>query len=650
ALVYVTPGPIVCANKTYLGVGAMILNPGRSAAALISGNMLNAPLNGGYGASPSPLDVSFYTPAKTSNYSLTLNGDTPSFDLKISKSVDYGTNNIALSSAYILSLSNGTTVQSATQQNAVTLGSDALKVTSSNTGAVKIGDITQGVGNLGWLGATSSFADSKSQISKMVADPVNAITGGFYLNETDLLIPGPIPIQLTRNYDSLNMASNEFGAGWKIGCFSYLSVATDSSVIYAAEMDGSVICYRQQSGSTTRWTPLAADNPNLSNQQGDAVGSVCNLFNNRIDKTTSGTATTYTLTGANGSTRTFVVAAYPTPGPKGLTRQRPYLQKWQDPQGNFLSFTFGSDPLLPDYGFLNRISSSNGNFLQLGYDIYGHVISASAADGRRVLYSYDSYGDLVGVTRPDASNIRYDYSHQPNTGAVSTGFYSEHLLTRETKPAGRILENVYDAQRRVTKQKATVGQNSALTTNATFQYNNTKNADGTLTGYTLVADALTQVTRYDYAGSQITKVTDPLNQTVQTVWYAPGDTSAGAYQRSLKQRIDKRGLSVSYKYDARGNLIETATTGNLTGSGNSTAVQSIAYNALNLPVQINEPNGNFQKLLYSSSISPYLLTSLQKYAPGGLISQTDYTYCNVGGSSTPPFANGLLQQVTQAAG
>ncbi|MEI6872514.1 MAG: DUF6531 domain-containing protein, partial [Verrucomicrobiota bacterium] len=227
ALVYVTPGPIVCANKTYQGIGAMILNPGNSAAALISGNMLNAPLNGGYGTSPSPLDVSFYTPAKTTNYTLTLNGDTPSFDLKINKSVDYGTTNIALSSAYILSLSNGTTVQSATQQNAVTLGSDALKFTSFNTGALKTGDLTLGVGNLGWMGATSSFADTQSQISKMVADPVNAITGGFYINETDLLIPGPIPIKFTRNYYSLNLASNEFGAGWKMGYFSYLSVTTD---------------------------------------------------------------------------------------------------------------------------------------------------------------------------------------------------------------------------------------------------------------------------------------------------------------------------------------------------------------------------------------------------------------------------------------
>ena len=650
ALVYVTPGPIVCANKAYQGVGAFIFNPGYSAAALISGNMLNVPLNGGYGQSPSPLDVSFYSNTKAQNYTLTLNGDTPTFDLKLTSSIDNGSNNIALSSAYILALSNGTTIQSVTQQNAVTLGASALNVTSVNTGFVKTGDLTFGVDNIGWIGATSSFADNEAKISKMVADPVNAVTGGFYINETDLLIPGPLPIQLTRNYDSLNLANNEFGAGWKMGYFSYLSVATDSNVIYAAEMDGSVVAYRLQTGSSTRWIPTAADNPNLSNQQGDSMGSVYNLFNNRIDKVINSGTVTYILTGVNGSVRTFVVASYPSPGAKGLTRQRPYLQKWVDPQGNTLNFTFGNNPLQPDFGFLNRIASSNGNFIQLNYDIYGHIISANAADGRRVFYGYDSFGDLVSVTRPDASIIQYNYSHKPNTGALTTGFYSEHLLTQEAKPAGRLLVNVYDAQRRVTQQAATVGPNSALTTNASFQYTNSKNPDGTLTGTTLVADAFKRSTRYDYAGSQIIKVTDPLNQTVQTVWYAPSDSTAGAYQRSLKQHIDKRDLSVLYKYDAKGNLIEIATTGNLTGSGSSTAVQTITYNALNLPTQITEPNGNFRKLLYTSPISPYLLTSLQRFTPAGLTSQTDTNYTNVGVAGTVPFANGLVQKVTQALG
>src|SRR5207245_577183 len=97
-------------------------------------------------------------------------------------------------------------------------------------------------------------------------------------------------------------------------------------------------------------------------------------------------------------------------------------------------------------------------------------------DGRRIYYKYDDYGDLVQVTLPDASTIGYEYSHQPNTGGVP-GFYSEHLITKEIKPGGRVLANVYDSgtTRRVTQQKSTVGADFSLVTNATFTYTNSTN-------------------------------------------------------------------------------------------------------------------------------------------------------------------------------
>ncbi len=646
ALVYITPGPVVCANKTYQGMGAFVLNPGNSAAALISSNMLNVPLNGGYGMPPTP-DLTFSQPIKiqldtlyvdtTSGYT-SLNVTPPTVS---APAIDNGSYNPVNESNRLTGIGNSTlsldlSASGAYQINAALIGSTSTNVVTQ----------VRDVDSNGSAGLTSYQGGNALQ---WVSDPVNSITGAFYINDTDLTIPGPMPIRFKRNYDSLNQANNEFGMGWKMGYFSYLSVAVNSAVIYAAEMDGSVIAYRLQSGSTTRWVPTAADNPNLSNQHGDSAGSVFNLFNNRIDVAGSGLSAVYTLTGADGSVRTFPVAKYPTPGANGITRQRPYLQKWVDANGNYLNFTFGGDNTQPDYGFLTRISASNGNFLQLNYDINGHIISANAGDGRRVSYSYDSYGDLCAVTRRDASVVNYVYSRKANA-APKVGFYSEHLIIKEIKPGGRLLVNTYDSQRRVTLQQASVGVNSALKTNATFVYSNMKNADGTLTGYTNVSDAFGKTSRYDYASSQLTKVTDPLSQTIQTVWYQPGDVSAGAYQRSLKQRIDKRGLSVLYKYDPKGNLFQTDTTGNITGSGSSTAVQTTVYNALNLPTRVNEANGNYKVFTYGNPSYPYLATAVQKFTPTGLVSETAYTYGAAGTTGTVPFANGVLLSVTQAAG
>ncbi len=41
-------------------------------------------------------------------------------------------------------------------------------------------------------------------------------------------------------------------------------------------------------------------------------------------------------------------------------------------------------------------------------------------------------------------------------------------------------------------------------------------------------------------------------------------------------------------------MVETNTSGNLTGSGSSVAVQTTTYNALSLPTRANEANGTYK--------------------------------------------------------
>ena len=647
AQVYITPGPIVCASNTYAGVGAFVLNQGGgSAAALITQNMTNAPLNGAWGSVFNPYKYSL------NNYSayqssINISGGSASFTFN---SPSTTTPTSIFSQPSVLTFANvfnGVINGTMSFDNGMLgqLTSFSGNSSLANTGSVPAG-IFKDVNNNGSMGG--SFGAIWENIANKVYDPVDIVSGSFYVNENDLSIPGPMPIQFGRNYNSKNQANNEFGTGWKMGYFAYLAITTNSNIIYAAEMDGSVIGYSLKGGSTNIWIPQASNNPTLCNQKGNSVGSVFNPFNNKIVVTGAGTNAVYTLTGADGSVRTFNVASYPTPGTNGFSRQRPYLKTWVDPQSNSLSFSFGTDTNSPDYGFLNRITACNGNFLQLNYDIYGHIISANAADGRRVGYAYDTYGDLVSVTRPDSSVIEYSYSHKPNTGTNATGYYSEHLLTQETKPGGRQLVNTYDANRRVTQQQACVGSGGALTVNANFSYNTATNADGTLSGTNTVTDAYSHTSTYTIGGGQITKITDPLNQSVTTTWYAAGATNSGAYQRSLASRTDKRGLATTYQYDANGNLTNSSVTGNITGSGSSTAVTATTYNSLNLPTQITEPTGNYTKLTYGNASYPYLVTSVQKYAAGGgVITQTDTSYTSVGTAGTVPFARGLVQSVTQ---
>jgi len=66
-------------------------------------------------------------------------------------------------------------------------------------------------------------------------DPVNTLTGEFYIDDVDLSLPGPMPLQLRRNYGSQNLAANQLGYGWKLSYMPSLVVGISNNLIYCAK-------------------------------------------------------------------------------------------------------------------------------------------------------------------------------------------------------------------------------------------------------------------------------------------------------------------------------------------------------------------------------------------------------------------------------
>ena len=157
--------------------------------------------------------------------------------------------------------------------------------------------------------------DSKTSYNngkgELVGDPVNLITGDFYIDASDLNLESPFPLSIRRNYSSLNTADNGMGVGWRFAFMHYLEaeeMGTDSeAILYAAEMDGTVIAYRRESAEVDHWTVDSGLNPQLKNSAENGVGSTANLYNNYIEKTGSA----YTLYAANGEIRIYKEKAYP---------------------------------------------------------------------------------------------------------------------------------------------------------------------------------------------------------------------------------------------------------------------------------------------------------------------------------------------------
>jgi RHS repeat-associated protein len=472
-------------------------------------------------------------------------------------------------------------------------------------------------------------------VSPFAAEPVNVTTGAFFEEQVDLHLNGPLPIEIKRTYSSLNAtANNEYGYGWLPGYPSYLipsDASSDPATIEAADSDGAIIVFRQQSGSTTVWAPTLADNPALTN-----TGGATNPFNDTIVQSTAGGTVTYTWNLPDGSVRNYVVQSFPITI-KGVTyqRQRPYISSWVDNRGNQLTFTLGTNSTTTTYGLISLIQSSNGSSVSFTYNTDGHLTQAETNDGRTVNYTYDLFGngDLTAVQLPDGSTFSYQYAGYDNNLIAS-----RHLISQITKPDGRILQNTYDGGGRVVQQQATVGGEfvgSGLPITATFDYS--------VPDQTTVTDANDNRTVYEYNDSGlITKTTDPLNQAVTQTWYTATTGDSGAYPNSLQSVTDKRGLVTSYKYDAQGNITETDVTGNLTGAGSETATTTAIYNNLNLPTSVTDASGITTSYTYDPTYK-YLPATIST-SKGGAI-RTDYlTYTSTGG------AKGLLFTKTIADG
>ena len=636
---YITPGPMT--NSAYKGMAAFILGWSKWQALITPQS-----LNGAFGQPLySLMDVS---EGNTGNYDLSEGEDDDGFsmsfdppsanttlfpsvttDFNFQNNVNQILNNGAVQSSFNLSENN----QIAATYNlptAVTAQNNAADFAASKQ-----------TGFFGEIGAMIS------QIGSSAADPVQTITGEFYIDETDLALPGPLPLALRRNYSSQNLADNQFGTGWKFSIMPYLSVTAGNTNIYAADMDGAVLAYAQTPTNASVWLPTLAANPQLDNNTTAGAGGLANRLRDRIVQTVNGSTTNYTLNGADGSTRNFQVMTFNN---GVLNQTRPYLQKWTDSRGNYYTFTFGMNSMQPNFGEVTRIQCSNGNYLGFDYDVYSHIVDAYSGDGRRLIYNYDQYGDLVTVTLPDETTRSYVYQHASQAVTNGNAYYSTHLVIEEDKPDGRVLQNFFDSQRRVTNQLSTAGAGLTPVRTATFIFANnyalTNSFTNAISGYTLIVDGYNHTNRYDYTNSLITKITDPLNLTVQQTWYADNATAPG-YPRSVATRTDKRGLVTQYQYDSNGNVTNAVVTGDLTGDGitTQTATNTAVYNTNNLPVQLTDAAGNSSVTVYDPVFN-FLPQQTVRYAGATPVS-TNFTFY---GNATNVVINGNVTQTNLAFG
>jgi RHS repeat-associated protein len=397
---------------------------------------------------------------------------------------------------------------------------------------------------------TSDVRPALQTRGESIADPVDIITGAFYIDEVDLTIPGIFPIEIRRNYSSRSDHNGALGFGWSLNIHPYLR--EEKGLRYVTEMCGSVIAYRFNV-KTNRWEVLPEDNPSLWIDPASSK----NLYHNYM--------VGEVLYGYDGSKRVF---------------SEKKLLHWIHATGNFLQFLYKDDLLV-------QIVSSSGSFCDFTYDLTSkRIVEISVQDGRNVRYEYDLNGDLRRVSKV--------------AGKLSSYTYDEaHRVIALQSPSKDALYNTYDQHGRITEQKELLDATGEKVVTAQFSYTD---------GKRVFTDAAGFCTTYFLFQNQIYKIVDPLGNAIFQSWYLSKDTaldpytgqvvSASGYSKGLKFCVDKRGLKTSYDYDAKGNMVKMLIEGkDLTGAFDESIVKKFFYNENNLCIR--------KELLTKSVVTTY---------------------------------------------
>ncbi|WP_181408268.1 RHS repeat-associated core domain-containing protein [Schumannella sp. 10F1B-5-1] len=470
------------------------------------------------------------------------------------------------------------------------------------------------------------------------ADPVNTLTGEFYLPALDLDLPGAGPaVALPRTYTVSSAGrAGSFGHGW------------------ASVLDARVEVL--QSGAT----------PNAPPQLVKVVQE-------------NGSASYFNFEGGvyAAGPRSIAKLERTGPGTWILTRnhrdifrfdETGALSSHSDRSGN--TVTYHRDPS----GRATSIEGSAGRTIDLTWS-GSRIIEAQDSAGRTVTYVY-SGSDLTTVTGVDGSTWAYGYDTQ-------------HRMITLTRPGGGMTTNAYDGSDRVTSQIDPIGRRTSFAYAASST--TTGHPDGSFTVERYSNAVIASITEafgtplqrtstftYDDSGNLLA-ATDPLGRKTSSTYDVGGNelTSTDPLGRTTTRTFDSEGNTLtvtdplghvtSYEYGTNSALIKSTTPGGReltwTHNDDGTVRESIdagggvtrfTYTPAGQVKCVTDPSDRTSCSVYDAAgrpitrTAPDASTSTQTFDPAGrIVTSTD---ANAHTTTNTYDAAGNLATVTTPSG
>ncbi|MGW4303961.1 DUF6531 domain-containing protein [Streptomyces sp. NPDC004646] len=310
-----------------------------------------------------------------------------------------------------------------------------------------------------------------------VGEPIDVATGAMLMTQTDLMLPGSLPLQFTRTHLSSYQGGVCFGPTWTSTLDECLQIDGDGVVFAAA--DGMRLVYPvpepgvpAMPAKGARW-PLEWDGrPDGAMTVTDPATGVVRTFaapvpsptfgvfhlaldswtdrnGNRIDIERDDKDTPFGIRHSGG-----YYVAVDTQGPRitalrlldeAPSRYRPDIR----PGEGTVVMRYGYDTV----GNLTEVINSSGNPLRFTYDAKGRVTRWTDRNGTWFSYVYDDRGRVVrteGVDGILSGSLTYDVTTRTTTYTDSQGQTSVHryndegLVVEETDPLGNITRTEWD--------------------------------------------------------------------------------------------------------------------------------------------------------------------------------------------------------------
>ncbi|MBT2479606.1 RHS repeat protein [Streptomyces sp. ISL-94] len=370
-------------------------------------------------------------------------------------------------------------------------------------------------------------------------DPVDIATGRMILPQTDLVLPGSLPLTFGRTFESSYRSGRWFGPTWASTVDQRLEF--DAEGVVLVREDGSLLGYPhpQEPGIPVlpslgqRW-PLTRDP--------DGGYTVTDPESGRVRHFSEDGRLTQ-LDDRNGAWIAFTYDEE-SGAPLALSHSGGYEVRLTSADGRITGLALADGTHVLRYGYtdghLTEVTNSSGLPLRFAYDELGRITSWTDTNDRHFDYVYDERHRCIAQSGTNGHlNVRFAYEDGLTTHTDSLGHRTQYVVNdraqvvAETDPAGATTRFEHDAYNRLLSRTDPLGRTVRLAYDESGRLTSVTRPDG-------------RVSRAEYNELGLpTLVVNPDGTTIRQTYDAQGNRTS---------LTDPSGATTRFGYDARGHL------------------------------------------------------------------------------------------------